>query len=420
MSKATPKVLWRPQPGPQTALLTCPCNDILFGGARGGGKTSAMIGHFVARSARYGKDHQAVWFRRSLPEVEGAQVQMQALLPLLGAVYAVQARTWTMPHGATLKLRYLENDTDAGRYQGHEYATLYLDELGTFPRPEPIDMLRATLRSAAGVPTQMVASANPGGPGHAWIKARYLDPAPPMTPFTGSDGQIRVFIPSRVTDNPALLRADPTYIDRLKASGPPWLVRAWLEGDWNATLEGDLIKAEWLRNTYRELPPRDRWQRVLVSVDTAIKVGKDTDYTAMLVAAEVAGKVYLLDLAHGKWEFPALVARLKALGAQWSPSVVLVEDKGSGQSLLQQLNAEGWRFPLVPVTPTADKVTRMFTETGALEAGRVLLPEFADWVPGLVDECLTFPKGAHDDRVDALSQLLRYLREGVDLLAAWA
>ena len=62
----------------------------------------------------------------------------------------------------------------------------------------------------------------------------------------------------------------------------------------------------------------------------------------------------------------------------------------------------------------------MFTETGALEAGKVLLPEFADWVPGLVDECLIFPKGAHDDRVDALSQLLRYLREGVDLLAAWA
>ena len=170
----------------------------------------------------------------------------------------------------------------------------------------------------------------------------------------------------------------------------------------------------------RELPPRDRWQRVLVSVDTAIKVGKDTDYTAMLVAAEVAGKVYLLDLAHGKWEFPALVARLKALGAQWSPSVVLVEDKGSGQSLLQQLNAEGWRFPLVPVMPTADKVTRMFTETGALEAGKVLLPEFAAWVPSFVDECLIFPKGAHDDQVDALSQLLRYLREGVDLLAAWA
>lgn len=280
-------------------------------------------------------------------------------------------------------------------------------------------MLRATLRSAAGVPTQMVASANPGGVGHAWIKARYLDPAPPMTPFLGADGQQRVFIPSRVTDNPALLKADPTYIDRLKASGPPWLVRAWLEGDWNATLEGDLIKAEWLQHFYQELPREDMRGRVLLSVDTAIKAGKDNDYTVIIVAIEAGSHLYLADLVRGKWEFPQLVQRVRAVASQWRPSVVLIEDKGSGQSLIQQLEADGFRFPVIPATPTADKVTRMFTETGALESGKVLLPEFADWVRDFQDECLIFPKGGHDDQVDALSQLLRYLREGVDLLAAW-
>jgi len=129
--------------------------------------------------------------------------------------------------------------------------------------------------------------------------------------------------------------------------------------------------------------------------------------------------VYILDVVRGKWEFPDLVARLRGVCDVHNPHSVLIEDKGSGQSLLQQLRADGFRWPLVPCTPVADKVTRMFVETAKLEGGAVLLPEHAGWVREFIDEMLLFPKGAHDDQVDALSQLLRYLREGVDLWALY-
>ena len=414
-----PAVLWRAQPGPQTWLISCPIGDIFFGGGRGGGKTDGMIADWLAHQAAYGQHARGVWFRRSLPEIEAAQSRMLPLFSAVGAVYNGQKSIWRFPSGATLRLRYLETDRDAARYQGGSYTWLGFDELPTWRSPAPVDMLRATLRSAEGVPTRMVSTGNPGGAGHAWVKARYVTAAPPMTPFVGEDGTSRVFIPSLLADNVALMTADPGYVDKLKASGPPWLVRAWLDGDWDAALQGELIKAEWLQRRWLEMPRRREWGRVIVSVDTAIKVGKNNDFTAMLVAVEIGSLVYLVDVVHAKLEFPDLCARLRLLCEQWSPHTVLIEDKGSGQSLIQQLESDGFRWPIIATNPTADKVTRMFVETPALEAGRVLLPANAAWAERLVDECLTFPLGAHDDQVDALSQLLRYLREGVDLLALY-
>ncbi|HEY2483032.1 MAG TPA: hypothetical protein VGI30_12680, partial [Caulobacteraceae bacterium] len=100
-------------------------------------------------------------------------------------------------------------------------------------------------RSAAGAPCRFRATCNPGGAGHAWVKARHIDPGPYRVvaetftnPFDGSAARIeRTFIPARLSDNPALLARDPGYVARLHQSGSAQLVRAWLEGDWN-TIEG--------------------------------------------------------------------------------------------------------------------------------------------------------------------------------------
>jgi hypothetical protein len=83
----------------------------------------------------------------------------------------------------------------------------------------------------------MKATCNPGGPGHSWVKQRYIDPAPPFTPYSDDGGKsFRVFIPSRLEDNPALINNDPGYVDRIRKAGSPELVRAWLEGDWTVAL----------------------------------------------------------------------------------------------------------------------------------------------------------------------------------------
>jgi hypothetical protein len=92
--------------------------------------------------------------------------------------------------------------------------------------------LMATLRSGTGVPVGMRLTGNPGGPGHQWVRARYIDQAPMgwqiiTDPNTGLE---RIYIPSRVSDNKYL---GPDYVQRLKASGSPELVRAWLSGDWS-------------------------------------------------------------------------------------------------------------------------------------------------------------------------------------------
>ena len=129
---------------------------------------------------------------------------------------------------------------------------VYVEEMGNFPRPEPIFKLMATLRS--GNPKVKVgfrATANPGGPGHLWIRARYIDPAPLglkiltdkfTNPFTREEQAIeRVYIPSRVTDNKFCNNND--YIARLQLAAGTKLLQAWLHGDWNM-IEGAFF-GEW-------------------------------------------------------------------------------------------------------------------------------------------------------------------------------
>ena len=138
--------------------------------------------------------------------------------------------------GAVLRLRYCERDKDADNYLGHSYTRLYVEELGTWPDPAPIRKLNATLRSAAGVPCRSIKNSNPGGPGHTWIKAEYIDPAPLGFKLFRSkregDDLLKCYIPARVGDNKILMQQDPGYVGRIRASGPPQLVKAWLEGDW--------------------------------------------------------------------------------------------------------------------------------------------------------------------------------------------
>lgn len=229
-----PIVVWAPQPGPQTDLLTCPHFEVLYGGARGGGKTDGVLGDWLSHANLYGRHAVGLMVRRELTQLRETIERSRELYTPLGARFMDDEKQWRFTNGARLKFAYLERDADADAYQGHSYTRLYPEELGTFPSPVPVMKLKATLRSAHGVPVGIRATANPGGPGHSWVKMRYVDPAPTgYQVITDENGLARVYIPARVENNPALLRNDPQYINRLKASGSPELVRAWLEGDWD-------------------------------------------------------------------------------------------------------------------------------------------------------------------------------------------
>lgn len=237
-STADAEITWSPQAGPQHAFIHCPVSEILFGGARGGGKSDGILGKYLIKSRRYGRDFNAIFFRKELPQADDLIDRAKQLYLPHGAYWREQAREFRMKEGGRIRFRPLENVTDAQKFMGQSLSDAAVEEAGNYETPQPIDMLFGALRSKAGVPIQLLLTANPGGPGHSWIRHRYIDPAPlGMQVLTrklpnGSTHDY-IFIPSKVQDNRILLEHDPHYVDRLYLVGSEALVKAWLEGDWN-------------------------------------------------------------------------------------------------------------------------------------------------------------------------------------------
>lgn len=125
---------------------------------------------------------------------------------------------------------------------------------------------------------------------------------------------------------------------------------------------------------------------------------------------ECEGKSYLEDALVMRVEYPDLKRQFLAQAERFSPDVILVEDKASGQQLIQDMRRQA-QLPIIPACPKADKVTRFATVSAMIEAGNVLLPRQASWLADFEAELLAFPSGAHDDQVDALIHYLDWLRK---------
>lgn len=139
------------------------------------------------------------------------------------------------------------------------------------------------------------------------------------------------------------------------------------------------------------------------SWDTAIKAGQQHDASACATFVQREGEHYLLDMQVVRLEYPELKRFVLRHAQQWSADAVLMEDKASGQSLLQDLRRET-ALPLIGIQPKGDKIARAARASIWLEAGKVALPEFAPWLAAFEQEIAAFPNGKHDDQVDALTQ----------------
>ena len=236
--------MWEPQAGPQSsAILADWADELFYGGERGGGKSDLQLGYQEDGALRYNGKSRGIMFRKTYAELEELQARASEIFPQSGAIFKTQpsadypfSNCWYWPNGATVKMRYIESEKDYGRYHGHQYTHISFDEVTEYPTPTGLLKMLSTLRSPHGVPCTMRATGNPGGVGHGWVKARYIDVAHPLTPYTDPDsGFVRLFVPSKTSDNQILLQADPKYRDRIKAAtgGNEALRKAWLEGDWN-------------------------------------------------------------------------------------------------------------------------------------------------------------------------------------------
>jgi hypothetical protein len=229
-------------------MIACPVFELFYGGARGGGKTDGMLGDWLDHSASYGEAAVGVFFRRTYKQLSEVIARSHQLFPKIGAVWNGERAEWKMPNvgrgHARLLFRHLERDVDAEHYQGHNYSRVYIEEATNFHSAAPINKLRATVRSTSpGVRVGMRLTGNPGGPGHAWVKKRFIDPNPAgfeiltetfENPWTGEHLVMeRVFIPAKLIDNKLLMDNQPLYIAQLQQAGSKQLVDAWLMGKWD-------------------------------------------------------------------------------------------------------------------------------------------------------------------------------------------
>ena len=154
-----------------------------------------------------------------------------------------------IPTGSTIEFGYCDAESDVYRYQGAEYDTIRFDELTHFTESQYLYLL-SRLRGANSFPKQIKSSTNPGGVGHQWVKARFIDPAPPETEFKAGR-RTRIFLPSRVQDNHFLMESDPEYLARLNEL-PENQKRALLYGEWDL-FEGQFFP-EFRRETHVSKP----------------------------------------------------------------------------------------------------------------------------------------------------------------------
>jgi predicted phage terminase large subunit-like protein len=174
-----------------------------------------------------------------------------------------------------------------------------------------------------------------------------------------------------------------------------------------APREGGIFKKNWWQ--YFKIRPQIK--RIIQSWDTAFKTKQENDYSVCTTWAECENGYYLLDRYKDKIEYPELKRAAINLAATHKPHAVLVEDKASGQTLIQELKRDT-NLPIIPIKVDSDKISRAYAVTPLIESGRVFLPEAAEWLVDYLEAMGNFPNGAHDDDVDSTTQAINYLARG--------
>ena len=282
-------VIWQPQPR-QAVFMARPEYEALYGGAAGGGKSDAII--IEALRQVHIPHYKALILRKTFPQLAELIDKSLNYYPRVfpKARYNASSHTWTFPSGAKIIFGSMQYTKDRQKYQGQAYDFIAFDELTHFTWEEYSYMFSRNRPNGPGTRVYIRASANPGGVGHGWVKERFITAAKPMQTVTedvvwrdpsgreNRSAQTRIFVPSSVFDNPALLDNDPQYVQRL-ASLPEADRNALLYGDWN-TFSGQVF-TEW-RNDHDHYADRRNTHVITpfpVPKDWAIWCGLDWGYS---------------------------------------------------------------------------------------------------------------------------------------------
>jgi predicted phage terminase large subunit-like protein len=182
---------------------------------------------------------------------------------------------------------------------------------------------------------------------------------------------------------------------------------------------GAIIKTDWFRYYGPEERP-ERFSNTVQSWDTASKSGEFNDFSVCTTWGVLDRRYYLLDVFRKRLEYPDLRRAVKEQYLKYSPNTVLIEDKGSGTALLQDLQGDGiYGLKAYCPPPGNDKQMRLFAQGSVFENGRVWLPTNAPWLAEYVRELTCFPGTKHDDQVDSTTQALNHLASN-NIADLWA
>lgn len=324
----------------QRLALAYDVDEMLFGGSAGGGKTDVLI-MAALRMCKTVEGATALVLRLRHGDLHDIKNRIQAREPT--ARFNKSEHIFYFPNGSELHLGHALYDDDVLKWQGAELQLLLVDELTQFTKWQYtflLSRLRATgtvkrQMDAAGLRPAAMSSANPGGVGHAWVKARFIDPAPDFQQFRTQTGSVRVYVPSRLTDNPHL--DQDQYVRQLRNLDPV-MQRAMIDGDWDILL-GSVRFPQWRRHLHVVDPedyPLDLVQHPRV---VGVDYGVADPYAAIWGALMPDGTVVVYRETGGTDQTAAEQARA-----------------------IKSLEAEGERIPGRPVPVAADR--SMWNRTG--------------------------------------------------------
>ena len=307
------RIIWQPQPK-QIAFMERPEYEALYGGAAGGGKSDALLAEALRQV--HIKHYRAIILRKTYPQlselVDRSNEIYKGAYPK--AKYNNTSHFWLFPSGAKIYFGSMHRAQDKIQYQGKRYDFIGFDELTHFTFEEYNYMFSRNRPGGPGTRVYIRAATNPGNVGHGWVKERFITAAPPMTPIkfeseiltpSGQKIQVkrkRIFIPSTVFDNQALLENDPNYLASL-AMMPEAERNALLYGSWDS-FDGQVF-TEW-RNDPEHYDDQ-RWTHVInpfpIPAHWKIYRGFDFGYAKPFsvgwYAVDENGKIYRIKEYYG-------------------------------------------------------------------------------------------------------------------------
>ncbi|PSS59870.1 terminase [Ensifer sp. NM-2] len=436
----------RPQAGPQTAFLASPADIAIYGGSAGGGKTWALLMEPLRHVAN--PQFGAVFFRRSTVQVRnegGLWDESEKLYPSIGAVPKEHVLQWNFPAGASVSFAHLEHDKTVLNWQGSQIPLICFDELTHFSAKQFWYMVSRN-RSMCGVRPYIRATCNPDADSWVaefiswWInpdtglpiperagKLRWFvrigdaivwadDPAELSDYINPLDGEpippkSVTFVPAKLTDNAALMAADPGYLANLMAL-PTVERERLLGGNWKIRPAAGLLFRRGWCEVVDAIPAGARWMRGWDLGATPKTESNDPDWTAGTKIGKLPDGRYIVAHHCRDRQSPSGVERLIKNTAEADGKDVqisLPQDPGqAGKSQVTNLTKMLAGFTVRATPESGDKITRFSPFSAQVEAGNVLVLR-GPWNEAWFSSLEGFPEAAHDDDADSTSRAFNAL-----------